>query len=103
MINFFKNIKDKVFTFFLAVAVFLSFIFYFFKKTKSIEDLEEEKNKKEKEILDKEKDISFNSGKISSLNEVKNDIESNSKKDIIEHIESSSEEALDEFFDKRGF
>jgi hypothetical protein len=103
MINFFKKIKDKIFTFLTATAVFLSIVFYFLNKTKSIEDLEKEKDKKEKENLDAEKDISFNSGKISSLNEVKNDIESDSKKDIKKHIESSSEETLDEFFDKRGF
>lgn len=103
MIKFFKNLKDKIFAFFIATAVFLSFVFYFFKKTKSIEELEEEKAKKEKEALDLEKDISFNSGKISSLNEVKEDIESDSKKDIKNHIDSSSKENLDEFFDKRGF
>jgi Skp family chaperone for outer membrane proteins len=101
--KFFEKLKDKAFTITLAVVTFVSFLLYFLRNSKSIEDLEEEKKKIEKENSEIENDIQFNSGKISSLNELKDNLKTESEKDIEKHTNNSSKEDLDEFFDKRGF
>jgi predicted nucleic acid-binding Zn-ribbon protein len=101
--KFFEKLKDKAFTITLAVAAFVSFLLYFLRNSKSIEDLEEEKKKIEKENSKIENDIQFNSGKISSLNELKDNLKTDSEKEIEKHTNNSSKEDLDEFFDKRGF
>ena len=103
MVKFFEKLKDKAFTAILAIAAFISFLLYFLRNSKSIEDLEEDKKNIEKENSKIENDIRFNSGKISSLNELKEGLKVESEKEIKEHIDESSKEDLDEFFDKRGF
>ena len=101
--KFFEKLKDKTFTIILAVATFISFLLYFLTNSKNIENLEKEKKNLEKENSEIENDIEYNSGKISSLDELKDDIKAESEDKVKEQIENSSEEDLDDFFDKRGF